>query len=163
MNYSVFEVYRIGIGPSSSHTVGPMSAANSFLAELGRLGPIGRVTRISAKLYGSLALTGAGHATDFAVIAGLMGENPEDIDPVASRETVAGVARDHRLSLGGRHPIAFQPETDLVLIKSEFLPEHPNGMVLEAFDDADALLHSNMLDRRRRHGPRGPARQPSEG
>ena len=107
MNYSVFEVFRIGIGPSSSHTVGPMSAANSFLRELEANGVFGQVRNVRASLYGSLALTGVGHGTDFAVVAGLMGEVPEDIDPVASRDRVDAVRRDQRLPLGGRHEIDF--------------------------------------------------------
>ena len=123
MNYSVFEVFRIGIGPSSSHTVGPMSAANSFLRELEADGVFGQVRRVRASLYGSLALTGMGHGTDFAVVAGLMGEVPEDIDPVASRDRVDAVRRDQRLPLGGRHEIDFDRTADLEMHKAEFLPE----------------------------------------
>ncbi|MGE0024951.1 MAG: serine dehydratase beta chain, partial [Hyphomicrobium sp.] len=143
MNYSVFEVFRIGIGPSSSHTVGPMSAVASFLDELQKQSAFDRVARVAVKLYGSLALTGVGHATDFAVIAGLIGNIPEDIDPEASRDQVAAVNRDKRLKLGGQREIAFAPETDLVLNKAEFLPEHPNGMIVEAFDEAGASLYKN--------------------
>ena len=131
------------IGPSSSHTVGPMSAVGSFLKELDRKGAFDQVQRISAKLYGSLALTGLGHATDFAVIAGFLGETPEDVDPAGGREKVDAVKRDRRLSLGGRHEITFTPETDLVLHRDQFLAEHPNGMVLEAFDGTDEPLHRN--------------------
>jgi L-serine dehydratase len=144
MNYSVFEVFRIGIGPSSSHTVGPMSAANSFLRELEESGVFGQVARVRASLYGSLALTGVGHGTDFAVVAGLMGEVPEDIDPVASRDKVEVVRRDRRLLLGERHEIDFDPATDLEMHKAESLPEHPNGMMLEAFDGADRQLYRNV-------------------
>jgi L-serine dehydratase len=144
MNYSVFEVFRIGIGPSSSHTVGPMSAANSFLRELEESGVFGQVRRVRASLYGSLALTGVGHGTDFAVVAGLMGEVPEDIDPVASRDKVEVVRRDRRLLLGGRHEIDFDPATDLEMHKAESLPEHPNGMMLEAFDGAGRQLYRNV-------------------
>jgi L-serine dehydratase len=143
MNYSVFEVFRIGIGPSSSHTVGPMTAANSFLRELESKGVLAAVRRVSAKLYGSLALTGHGHGTDFAVIAGLMGENPEDVDPVKGHERVAAVKRDKRLPLAGRHEITFIPETDLEFFKDQVLAEHPNGMILEACDGAGATLHRN--------------------
>ncbi len=143
MNYSVFEVFRIGIGPSSSHTVGPMSAANSFLGELEAKGVFADVRRVRTGLYGSLALTGVGHGTDFAVIAGLMGEVPEDIDPVTSRDRVEAARRDRRLPLGGRHEVDFDPATDLEMHKSEFLPEHPNGMVLEAFDGDGRSLHRN--------------------
>jgi L-serine dehydratase len=144
MNYSVFEVFRIGIGPSSSHTVGPMSAANSFLRELEEGGVLGQVARVRASLYGSLALTGVGHCTDFAVVAGLMGEVPEDIDPVASRDKVEAVRRDRRLLLGGRHEIDFDPAIDLEMHKAESLPEHPNGMMLEAFDGAGRQLYRNV-------------------
>jgi L-serine dehydratase len=118
MNYSVFEVFRIGIGPSRSHTVGPMSAANSFLRELEANGVFGQVRQVRATLYGSLALTGVGHGTDFAVIAGLMGEVPEDIDPVASRDRVDAVRRDQRLPLGGRHEIDFDRAADLGMHKA---------------------------------------------
>ena len=143
MNYSIFEVFRIGVGPSSSHTVGPMSAANSFLSELERLGVFSSVKRISAQLYGSLALTGVGHGTDFAVIAGLMGEVPEDVDPAHCRDRVAAVRTNEKLMLGGRHAITFVPDADLVMHKTEFLSEHPNGMVLEAFDGSGTSLHKN--------------------
>jgi L-serine dehydratase len=144
MNYSVFEVFRIGIGPSSSHTVGPMSAANSFLRELEANGVFGQVRRVRASLYGSLALTGVGHGTDFAVVAGLMGEVPEDIDPVASRDRVDAVRRDQRLPLGGHHEIDFDRAADLEMHKAEFLPEHPNGMMLQAFDDTGRSLYQNV-------------------
>lgn len=144
MNYSVFEVFRIGIGPSSSHTVGPMSAANSFVRELEAKGVLGQVRRVRASLYGSLALTGAGHGTDFAVVAGLMGEVPEDIDPVASRDRVDAARRDRRLTLDGRQEIDFDPAADLEMHKAESLPEHPNGMRLEAFDGAGRSLYQNV-------------------
>src|SRR5262245_56703420 len=144
MNYRFFEVFRIGIGPSSSHTVGPVSAANSFLRELEESGVFGQVARVRASLYGSLALTGVGHGTDFAVVAGLMGEVPEDIDPVASGDKVEAVRRDRRLLLGGRHEIDFDPAADLEMHKTESLPEHPNGMMLEAFDGAGRQLYRNV-------------------
>ncbi len=143
MNYSIFEVFRIGVGPSSSHTVGPMSAAATFLADLGRLGLMDRVARVVVRLYGSLALTGRGHATDFAVVAGLMGEHPDEVDPDLARVCVEDARRDHRLRLAGRRDISFDPATDLMMLKSEFLPEHPNGMTVEAFDGAGTLLHAD--------------------
>ena len=143
MNYSVFEVFRIGIGPSSSHTVGPMTAANSFLDELNSLSVFEAVERVRVSLYGSLALTGAGHGTDFAVMAGLMGETPEEIDPITSRTRVDAVTLDHRLVLGGQRQITFAPPTDLAIHKAEFLAEHPNGMLFEAFDGQGSTLHSN--------------------
>jgi L-serine dehydratase len=143
MNYSVFEVFRIGIGPSSSHTVGPMSAVNSFLAEIRAKTTEHLVERVVVKLYGSLALTGVGHATDFAVIAGLIGETPEDADPADLAQRVEEVRRSKRLLLDGEREIAFTPETDLVFHRDEMLSEHPNGMILEAFDALGASLHRN--------------------
>ncbi len=143
MNYSVFEVFRIGVGPSSSHTVGPMSAANTFLAELREKQVMAAVARVRARLYGSLALTGAGHATDFAVIVGLLGETPEEVEPVQARERFAEVLERKVLQLGRGPLIGFDPAEDLVFFKQEFLPEHPNGMTLEALDAGGALLHQN--------------------
>jgi L-serine dehydratase len=143
MNYSVFEVFRIGIGPSSSHTVGPMSAVAHFLGELTAKGIFEQVQRVQTQLFGSLALTGIGHATDFAIVAGLAGESPDSVDPVGGLASVERIKRERKLSLGGRHEIAFAPETDLVFLKDQFLPEHPNGMMLEAFDGAGGKLHGN--------------------
>lgn len=144
MYYSVFEVFRIGVGPSSSHTVGPMTAANTFLAELGAQGVMGDVKRVRARLYGSLALTGVGHATDFAVIAGLLGEVPEDTDPLIAHQRVALVRSTKTLQLGcGGPAVDFDPVEDLVFHKDKFLAEHPNGMLLEAFDGDGATLHHN--------------------
>src|SRR5262249_61763768 len=118
----VLELFRIGSGPSSWHPVGPMSAANSFLYELEEGGVFSQVRRVRASLYGSLALTGVGHGTDFAVVAGLIGEVPEDIDPVASRDKVDAVRRDQRLPLGGCLEIDFDPAADLEMRQTEFLP-----------------------------------------
>lgn len=143
MNYSVFEVFRIGIGPSSSHTVGPMTAANTFLVELRKSGVMERVTRVRARLFGSLALTGVGHATDFAVIAGLLGEAPEDVDPPLLQKRVEAVRETKTLELGGGPAVAFDPAEDLQFHKDQFLAEHPNGMLLEAFDVEGVSLHHN--------------------
>lgn len=143
MNYSVFEVFRIGIGPSSSHTVGPMSAIGIFLEELRRKKIIDLVERVVVRLYGSLALTGVGHATDFAIIAGLLGENPEDIDPGTAVARVEFVKSQNRLKFGGGREIAFVPATDLVFHKDKFLSEHPNGMSFEVFGANGQSLHSN--------------------
>ena len=143
MNYSVFEVFRIGVGPSSSHTVGPMTAAASFLDVLRKKDLLRRTVRVVTTLYGSLALTGVGHATDFAVLAGLAGQVPETIDPVTGRDLVSTIKTTRRMSLGGERDIAFDTQTDLVLRKDQFLAEHPNGMLVEAFDGTGACLYSN--------------------
>ncbi len=102
-----------------------MSAVNSFLGEL-RAEKIDRlVERVVVKLYGSLALTGVGHATDFAVIAGLLGETPEDVDPSSLGARVNEVRHTRRLNLGGEREITFTPETDLIFHKDQMLSEHP--------------------------------------
>ncbi|GAB2841007.1 L-serine ammonia-lyase [Pseudoduganella ginsengisoli] len=125
MNISVFDLFKVGIGPSSSHTVGPMVAARRFLMECGSLD---KAVGIEVALYGSLALTGVGHATDKAVILGLLGETPPGVDPDAVDELLAQIERDGQLKLLGTHPVRFTARDNLVFHKTESLPEHPNGM-----------------------------------
>ncbi len=138
MPFSVFEVFRIGIGPSSSHTVGPMLAVSRFL---GSLQPqLARVARVRAELYGSLALTGVGHGTDGAVLLGLLGELPHLVDPASVQERIAEVWLEGRLALAGTHDIAFDCATDLLFHKRDSLPQHPNGMRMTAFDADGAVL-----------------------
>ncbi|MCS0580333.1 L-serine ammonia-lyase [Massilia pinisoli] len=125
MDMSVFDLFKIGIGPSSSHTVGPMVAARRFLIECG---PLDDVVGVEAHLYGSLALTGVGHATDKAVILGLMGETPQDVDPDTVEDKLAEAELDGVLNLLGTKPVPFARSTGLVWHKQSTLPEHPNGM-----------------------------------
>lgn len=125
MDMSVFDLFKIGIGPSSSHTVGPMVAARRFLLESGMLE---QAVGVEAHLYGSLALTGVGHATDKAVILGLMGETPQDVDPGAVEDKLAEAEFDGVLHLLGIKPVPFSARTNLVWHKASTLPEHPNGM-----------------------------------
>ncbi|HAT30938.1 MAG TPA: L-serine ammonia-lyase [Janthinobacterium sp.] len=125
MDMSVFDLFKIGIGPSSSHTVGPMVAARRFLIECGSLE---QAVGIEAALYGSLALTGVGHATDKAVILGLMGETPQDLAPDEVDSKLAGVEAAREIKLLGTHPVPFTAASGLLWHKSESLPEHPNGM-----------------------------------
>lgn len=113
--YSVFEIFKIGIGPSSSHTVGPMRAARAFVVDLEAQGMLDKVCSVRAELFGSLALTGQGHGTDRAVLLGLMGEDPETIDPDSIPHRLANLAATHRLALLGRHAVDFDPARDLVL------------------------------------------------
>ena len=132
---SVAELFTIGIGPSSSHTVGPMRAAFDFAQralgqETGRGGE-GAPVAVTCDLYGSLALTGRGHATDTATILGLAGWEPERLDPDAAPAILADIAARRRLSLAGSHVIAFSPD-DVVFHPRDFLPEHPNGMTFTA-------------------------------
>ncbi|MGK5051933.1 L-serine ammonia-lyase [Janthinobacterium sp. RB2P8] len=125
MDMSVFDLFKIGIGPSSSHTVGPMAAARRFLVEYGSLD---QVVGVEAALYGSLALTGVGHATDKAVILGLMGETPQDVAPDAVDSKLAAIEAAGEIALLGAHVVPFTAATGLIWHKSESLPEHPNGM-----------------------------------
>ncbi|XCB30030.1 serine dehydratase beta chain [Arcanobacterium hippocoleae] len=138
MALSVFDLFSIGIGPSSSHTVGPMRAARIFLASLGE--NLNKVAKINCVLYGSLGSTGKGHGTDFAVILGLMGEEPETTDPRCTMPFVAEVNLNHRLKLFNKHEIEFHPSSDIEFAGMIELPAHPNGMRLQAFDAAGELL-----------------------
>jgi L-serine dehydratase len=140
MALSVFDLFSIGIGPSSSHTVGPMRAARLFAAALDDTGLTGSVTRVNVELFGSLGATGHGHGSPRAVMLGLLGETPEGVDPDACDGIVAEVRRTRRLALLGTHPIEFDEDRDLTLHRRRSLPLHPNGMTFEAFGADGALL-----------------------
>src|SRR5690606_20101321 len=116
MAVSTFDLYKIGIGPSSSHTVGPMRAAARFVERrLAEPGLRPRVARIRAEVFGSLALTGRGHGTDKALLMGLEGHLPNLIDPDMIPAALARIRGERRISLGGRHAIAFEEKRDLVM------------------------------------------------
>jgi len=133
---SVFDLFKLGIGPSSSHTMGPMTAAGRFVARLEAAGRLAQVARVEVKLYASLALTGRGHATDRAVILGLAGFAPASMDPDAGEAALATIAETGRLALGGRGEIGFDAGRDIVWAGRERLPQHPNALVFTAFDGA---------------------------
>jgi L-serine dehydratase len=139
MAISVFDLFKIGIGPSSSHTVGPMVAARRFLEETERTVPLDRVTRVSITLHGSLALTGRGHASDVAVLLGLAGERPAEVDPDRVPEIVAAIRSTGRLALLGRREIAFREAEDLVFDGTP-LPGHSNGMRFTALGSTGFVL-----------------------
>src|SRR5206468_5610940 len=113
MTVSVFELFKLGVGPSSSHTMGPMTAAGRFVGRLRDQGLLARAARVETALYASLALTGRGHATDRAVILGLAGFEPRSLDPDAADQVVARAREAGRLALGGDHEIAFDEARDL--------------------------------------------------
>ncbi len=125
---SVFDIFKIGIGPSSSHTVGPMRAAQQFASALDHEGLLARTTRVRADLYGSLGATGRGHATDLGVILGLLGDTPDTVDPSTVQPRLDALRRSGQLTLLGRQPIAFARERDIVFLGHVTLPEHPNAM-----------------------------------
>ena len=140
MSLSTFDLFKIGIGPSSSHTVGPMVAAGRFVRELESLRLREKVARVSCDLYGSLALTGAGHATDKAIILGLLGEAPAEINPDAAETRFAEVRSQGQLPLLGGDPIPFSEKTDILWHFDQTLPRHPNALTLTAFDSESTSL-----------------------
>ncbi len=138
MFLSVFDIFKVGIGPSSSHTMGPMVAAARFL-DLLREGPF-RPRGLRARLHGSLAFTGVGHATDRAVVLGLAGFRPEDYDPDAAEAALARIREGKAVQREGLPPLSFDPGADLVFDYGPPLPGHPNGLVLEATDAQGDVL-----------------------
>jgi L-serine dehydratase len=140
MAVSVFDLFKIGIGPSSSHTVGPMRAARLFVLRLATGGVLAQTTRVRSQLYGSLAATGKGHGSDKAVLLGLAGHEPDTVDVDAIPRLLAAVRQQGRLSLLGRHEVAFTEREDLQYLRRETLPFHANGMRFTAFDASGTVL-----------------------
>ncbi len=144
MALSIFDLFKIGVGPSSSHTVGPMVAANRFLGELQARDALDRVAAVRASLFGSLAMTGKGHATDIAVMLGLLGEKPDQVDPARIDDLIAQIRKSGSLLLGGNRPVPFREADHLRFHFGESLPKHPNGMRLEVLDAAGLIFYSNV-------------------
>jgi L-serine dehydratase len=140
VNASVFDVFKVGVGPSSSHTMGPMLAARSFALDLGEKELLPRVAEVYVQLYGSLALTGLGHCTDRAILLGLEGHDPSEFDPAVMEPTLARIRGSGRLALLGRHEIAFDEPMNLLFHRDQMLPGHSNGMRFTARDAAGATL-----------------------
>lgn len=140
MNISVFDLFSIGIGPSSSHTVGPMLAANAFLELLENKQSIDNIQRIKIELYGSLALTGKGHGTDKAIVNGLENKTPESVVPESMIPRMHEILSAHTLNLAGKKNIPFNEATDFLFLQKELLPRHTNGLRFSAFDAQDNLL-----------------------
>ncbi|HET8901600.1 MAG TPA: L-serine ammonia-lyase, partial [Holophagaceae bacterium] len=145
MAISVFDLFKIGIGPSSSHTVGPMKAARTFAEALQADGLLDRAAHVKAELFGSLGLTGKGHGSDKAVILGLMGETPEGVPIEAVEGLMAKVRAEKQLLLMGKCPVAFVEGEDLVMHKRRSLPFHPNGMRFTAWDADGVELRSSVF------------------
>ena len=133
MNISVFELFRIGIGPSSSHTVGPMRAARRFVAHLADQDALDQVTRVRVQLFGSLGATGVGHGTVTAIVLGLTGAEPHSVDPDAIEPLMASITATGALQLFDRVSVPFDVTSDLVLHAEVALPGHPNGMTFDAW------------------------------
>ncbi|MBV8672760.1 MAG: L-serine ammonia-lyase, partial [Acidobacteriaceae bacterium] len=146
MKTSLFDLYKIGIGPSSSHTMGPMRAARRFALELAQAGLLDRVASVRAELYGSLALTGIGHGTDRAVLLGLSGEEASTVDPATIEPKLTAIRSAGTLLLLGRHSIPFREPDHLVFHRDKMYPpgavkQHPNGVRFVASDAEGNVLH----------------------
>ena len=140
MSVSIFDIFKVGIGPSSSHTTGPMRAARLFVNDLAEAGLLERIARIGVQLYGSLALTGRGHCTDRAVILGLAGDSPETVDPDSIEERLDAIRSSGRLPLPNGRDIEFDEPMDVLFHYDQVLPEHPNGLRFTALDaDGETL------------------------
>ena len=140
MAVSAFDLFKIGIGPSSSHTVGPMRAARLFALRLAHDGVSARITRVKAELYGSLGATGKGHGSDKAVLLGLAGHEPDSVDVDRIPELLQTIRAEHRLTLAQGPTIAFDERNDLLFHRRESLPFHANGMRFSAYDSGAAVL-----------------------
>ena len=140
MALSVLDLFSVGIGPSSSHTVGPMRAAKLFADGLKGDGLLAGTARDQTDLFGSLGATGRGHGSDKAVVLGLKGLDPETVDTFTADDQVAAAALDAELHIAGTHRVDFNWEADVVLHRRKSLPAHPNGMTFTAFDHAGAIL-----------------------
>ncbi|MFW7377975.1 MAG: L-serine ammonia-lyase [Oligoflexus sp.] len=144
MAISVFDLFKIGIGPSSSHTVGPMRAAFRFILGLEEKQVFENIVKIEVELYGSLALTGIGHGTDKAILLGLLGEKPDEVDPSAIEAMITQVKQSKKLLLAGKRQIDFSPKDRIIFHRRKTLPYHPNGMKFHAFDQDGSCLHSRV-------------------
>ena len=144
MAVSVFDLFKIGIGPSSSHTVGPMRAARIFVARIAHDGTLARTARVKAEMYGSLGATGKGHGSDKAVLLGLAGHEPDTVDIEQVPAILELIRSQRRVTLNGTREIAFDESTDLVMHRRQTLPFHANGMRFTAFDAGGAEIENRV-------------------
>jgi L-serine dehydratase len=150
VKHSLFELFKIGIGPSSSHTMGPMRAALRFVTELESTGQIQQTASLQVDLYGSLALTGLGHGTDRAILLGLSGQTPEGVDPSEIESRVSAIRSGKTLQMPGHHAIVFDEGRHLIFHRDQMYPvagiaSHPNGMRFSAFDLGGGLLLERLF------------------
>ena len=144
MTVSVFDLFSIGIGPSSSHTVGPMKAAKNFVSTVETAGQLPATQRIVVELFGSLAYTGKGHGTDLAILLGLEGHTPDSVNPDLIKPRAHEIMTQHSINLCGKHTLAFHPETDLIFNYKDLLPVHTNGMRFTVKNAAGDVLHTQI-------------------
>ena len=139
---SIFDLFKIGIGPSSSHTVGPMKAANLFVSALSQQQLLTQVDGVQVELFGSLGATGKGHGSDIAVMLGLMGEQPQTTDVTAISQKIADIQAQNTLCLNQQHKINFVADKDLILNGRVSLPHHPNALTITAFTGNDIVYQN---------------------
>lgn len=144
MNISVFDLFSIGIGPSSSHTVGPMLAANAFVHQLEKTNHLNLTQRVCIQLYGSLALTGKGHGTDKAILNGLESQSPDTVIPESMVPRMQEILHTRLLNLAGKKQIAFDEKEDFLFLQKELLPLHSNGMRFSAYDKNGTVLQQEV-------------------
>ena len=144
MNISVFDLFSIGIGPSSSHTVGPMLASNAFLQLIDEQQLLDKIDRVKIELYGSLALTGKGHGTDKAILNGLEDQKPETVAPEHMIPRMHEILREKKLNLAGKKEISFNEPSDFLFLQKELLPLHTNGMRFSAYDQQNNVILSQV-------------------
>ena len=140
MSLSIFDIFKIGIGPSSSHTIGPMRAARQFLLDCKEHGAFDDIESVSIQLYGSLALTGKGHGSDTALLLGLSGLEPDKVDVNTIQKTLANIRSEQKITLLGEKQISFDEALSVLFLRDQFLPEHPNAMRLVAMNSKDDIL-----------------------
>ena len=140
MSLSIFDIFKIGIGPSSSHTIGPMRAARQFLLDCQQLKVFQNINSVSVQLYGSLALTGKGHGSDTALLLGFSGLEPDKVDVATIQTTLAGIRSQQKISLLGEKEISFDEALNVLFLRDQFLPEHPNAMRFTAMNANDEIL-----------------------
>lgn len=145
MPLSLFQIFSVGIGPSSSHTVGPMRAARQFIQDIETNGRLDEIANIRIELFGSLAMTGEGHGTDIAVLLGLEGEKPELCDPSSVQHRISFILSNCTINLLSKRTISFHKETDLIFHKGRRLPYHSNAMRFKAFDEYGAELYKQIF------------------
>lgn len=144
MALSVFDLFSVGVGPSSSHTVGPMKAAYAFIDELTKSGKLSYTTQILVEIFGSLAFTGKGHATDSAILMGLEGQQPNTIDPAIILPRTAEIIQSQQLNLNQQHSIVFDYQKQFIFNFKDLLPEHTNGMRFTAYDSREEVILTSI-------------------
>ena len=142
MAVSVFDIFKIGIGPSSSHTVGPMRAARQFLLQLDTAGQLDEVAKLRVDLFGSLGLTGRAHGSDTGILLGLSGREPETVDPDRIASYLSRIRSERSLHLLDKHDVLFDETADLIFHRDESLPYHPNGMRFTTWDGNNRQIAS---------------------